>query len=110
MALNADSVGSRVLGGGDSRWPPIAQRTHVSRRSAAELQSLRQQPRAGGLAVRSRDASHRQGLRWRAEETIRDQACTLTQLWNSGHKNTGTQLRCGRLGRVFVEHGARTEG
>ena len=42
MALNADSVGSRMLGCGDSRRPPIAQRTHVRRGSTAELQSLRQ--------------------------------------------------------------------
>src|ERR1700722_7349062 len=108
MTLNADSVGGRVLGRGDGGRSPVSERSHVSRGPSAKLQRLCQQPRAGGLPVCSRDPRHRQRLRRRAEETIRDETGALTQLWNSGDKNAEAELRRVRVRRLLIQHGART--
>ncbi len=96
-----------MLGRGHCRRPSVTQRSHVGGGPSAELQGLRQQPGTGGLAVGPGDAGHRQSLRWRTEETIRDAAGPLTQLWNSGHKNAGAECGHHRIRRLFIEHRTR---
>ena len=89
---------------------PETKRPHVSRGPSTKLKRLGQQPGAGRFTVGPGDARHGQRLRWRAEETIGDEAGALTQLWNSGNKDTGPEVGFADVGSIFIQDRARPLG
>ena len=72
LAVHAHGIGRGVHSGGDLGRYAHSESSDVGGRPPAPLERLREQPRAGGLAVGAGDAGDRELLRRRVEEAVGD--------------------------------------
>ena len=110
LTLQRDGIGGRVQRRGDLRRAAKAEGADIGCGTPALLERLRQQPRAGGLAVGAGDPGDGELLRGRIEEAVGDDADALAEPGHRRGEGAGRQLRGLRGAVRFVEHRARPAG